>query len=54
MARIISALEISKHCLPEDLWIVVDDTVYEMTDFAPDHPGGANSMLFHRFLSKVH
>ena len=35
MARVISVKEISKHNKPEDLWIVVDETVYDMTDFAP-------------------
>lgn len=43
MARIISVQEISKHCLPEDLWTVVDGIVYDMTQFAPEHPGGAGS-----------
>jgi L-lactate dehydrogenase (cytochrome) len=46
MARNISALEIAKHCAPDDIWIVVDDTVYDMTEFAPEHPGGASSMHF--------
>lgn len=44
MARVISVQEISKHNILEDLWIVVDDTVYDMTEFAPEHPGGAGSM----------
>jgi L-lactate dehydrogenase (cytochrome) len=54
MARIISTQEISKHCLPEDLWIVVGDTVYEMTEFAPEHPGGAKSMLLYGFLRTLY
>ena len=44
MARILSVQEISKHNIPDDLWLVVDDTVYDLTDFALEHPGGANSM----------
>jgi hypothetical protein len=43
MARVISAQEILKHNITEDLWIVVDDTVYDLTEFAPEHPGGAGS-----------
>jgi L-lactate dehydrogenase (cytochrome) len=43
MARVISVQEISKHSTPEDLWIVVDNTVYDLTEFAPEHPGGASS-----------
>jgi L-lactate dehydrogenase (cytochrome) len=44
MARMLSVQEISKHNIPDDLWLVVDDTVYDLTDFAPEHPGGASSM----------
>lgn len=43
MAKIISVQEISRHNLPEDLWIVVNDHVYDMTEFTPEHPGGAES-----------
>jgi len=45
MVRIISVQEISKHNIPDDLWLVVDNTVYDLTEFAPEHPGGAGSML---------
>jgi L-lactate dehydrogenase (cytochrome) len=44
MARVLSVQDISRHNIPEDLWLVVDDTVYDLTDFAPEHPGGASSM----------
>ena len=43
MARVVSVQEISKHNIPEDLWVVVDGTVYDLTEFAPEHPGGAGS-----------
>ena len=43
MARVVSVQEISKHNIPEDLWVVVDGTVYDLTEFAPEHPGGASS-----------
>ena len=43
MARKISVQEVSRHCIAEDLWIVVDGTVYDLTEFAPEHPGGAAS-----------
>ncbi|KAA8572395.1 hypothetical protein EYC84_003017 [Monilinia fructicola] len=42
MPRSISVQEISQHNLPSDLWIVVDNTVYDLTDFAPEHPGGSS------------
>ncbi|KAI9646508.1 hypothetical protein NHQ30_004501 [Ciborinia camelliae] len=45
MPRSIPVKEISEHSLSSDLWIVVDDTVYDLTDFAPEHPGGASIIL---------
>jgi L-lactate dehydrogenase (cytochrome) len=42
--NLISVEEISKHNTPEDCWIVVDGKVWDITDFAPEHPGGGESM----------
>jgi fatty acid desaturase len=33
--------EISKHSSPSDCWLVIRDRVYDVTEFAPTHPGGA-------------
>ncbi|KAK6216234.1 hypothetical protein LQW54_003808 [Pestalotiopsis sp. IQ-011] len=43
--RLISVEEIIKHSSADDLWLVVDDTVYNVTAFAPEHPGGINILL---------
>ncbi|KAI9761137.1 MAG: hypothetical protein M4579_001184 [Chaenotheca gracillima] len=40
-----SADEISRHCKPEDVWIVVGGKVYDVTEFTPTHPGGAGVIL---------
>ncbi|KAB8670396.1 hypothetical protein FH972_026309 [Carpinus fangiana] len=42
-AKRIAVDEISQHASPEDCWIVVDGDVWDMTDFAPNHPGGPSS-----------
>jgi L-lactate dehydrogenase (cytochrome) len=34
---------ISKHNTPEDCWIVVNDEIWDVTDLAQEHPGGAAS-----------
>lgn len=41
MSGKISAQEVAKHCSQEDCWIVVNGKVYDLTRFAPNHPGGA-------------
>jgi L-lactate dehydrogenase (cytochrome) len=45
MTTPISVKEISRHNSVDDLWIVVDGFVYDLTEFAPEHPGGVDSML---------
>ncbi|KAJ5489804.1 Aldolase-type TIM barrel [Penicillium expansum] len=36
----ISAQEISQHCTRDDCWVVINDHVWDLTTFAPEHPGG--------------
>jgi cytochrome b involved in lipid metabolism len=32
--------EVKQHDTPEDLWMIIYNNVYNVTDFAKDHPGG--------------
>lgn len=41
-----SAQQISSHKTPDDCWIVVDNQVWDVTDFLDEHPGGSTSMSF--------
>lgn len=43
---LISVEEISKHNNVDDCWIVVDGKVWDITEFAPEHPGGGESACF--------
>jgi len=41
----LSLEEVAKHNKPDDLWIVVDAKVYDVTRFKALHPGGASVFL---------
>ena len=41
--RPVSVEEIKKHASEQDCWIVVDDVVWDITEFIPSHPGGNES-----------
>jgi len=41
--RSVSIEEIKKHASEQDCWIVVDDVVWDITEFIPSHPGGNES-----------
>ncbi|KAL8953213.1 MAG: hypothetical protein Q9222_000912 [Ikaeria aurantiellina] len=43
--KLLSTDEITKHRTADDLWIVVDGQVWDMTEFAPEHPGGIGIIL---------
>mmetsp|Transcript_20136 Transcript_20136/g.28089 ORF Transcript_20136/g.28089 Transcript_20136/m.28089 type:complete len:483 (-) Transcript_20136:424-1872(-) len=45
MSRIISLAEVNKHNKKKDLWIVVHGKVYDLTKFAPEHPGGSHILF---------
>jgi cytochrome b involved in lipid metabolism len=38
--------EIRKHNKKDDMWIVVNDSVYDVTKFKRTHPGGARILEF--------
>jgi cytochrome b involved in lipid metabolism len=37
--------EVSKHDQKDDCWIIIDDYVYDVTEFVEIHPGGKNMIL---------
>lgn len=42
--REVPAAEVAKHNSTEDIWIVIEEKVWDVTEFAPNHPGGFGSM----------
>jgi len=45
MAAEFTLEEVQKHNTPEDAWVIVDGTVYDVTRFAKMHPGGRQTLL---------
>ena len=47
MPALIPAREVQKHNTAEDLWVVVEGSVYDLSSFAPEHPEGLDILLQH-------
>ena len=45
MPNVISNAELCKHTKPGDCWVIIDRTVWNLTQFLPNHPGGAAIIL---------
>jgi cytochrome b involved in lipid metabolism len=43
--RRLTMKDVAAHNTPEDMWMVIDNEVYDVTDFRDEHPGGAKSMF---------
>lgn len=43
--KLLSTQEISQHNSPEDCWLVIEDGVWDCSDFVNDHPGGSALIL---------
>jgi len=39
MAKIFTKDDVASHNKPDNLWIIVDDDVYDLTKFQDEHPG---------------
>ncbi|MCJ1307195.1 hypothetical protein MMC25_000841 [Agyrium rufum] len=45
MAKVFNAEEVAKHNSPESCWVILYGKVYDVTQFLPQHPGGAKVVL---------
>ena len=43
MSKRFSAADVASHKTGSDLWIIVDEDVYDLTNFQEEHPGGKKS-----------
>ena len=37
--------EVSLHNTEDDIWIIINENVYDITDFIHEHPGGGDILL---------
>lgn len=44
--RLVSTEEVARHDSPNGCWLVVDSQVWDVSIFALDHPGGAESRSY--------
>jgi cytochrome b involved in lipid metabolism len=47
MSRTFSMHEVAQHNTLDDCWVVVNSSVYDMTDFLKDHPGGSKVVMIY-------
>lgn len=40
--------EVSLHNRDGDLWVIIEDAVYDLSKFQEDHPGGKKSSFHYR------
>ena len=47
MAKIFSHSDVATHKKPDDLWVIVDEDVYDLTKFQTEHPGNSRLITKH-------
>ncbi|VVC93412.1 unnamed protein product [Leptidea sinapis] len=45
MDRIITLNEVAKHKNQSSVWIIIHDSVYDVTSYLEEHPGGSDILL---------
>ena len=51
--RLLSVKEIAAHNGADDCWLLIEGQVWDLTQFAPDHPGGPEGELLIFELSLI-
>jgi cytochrome b involved in lipid metabolism len=54
MSKTFSKDDVASHNKPDNLWVIIDEDVYDLTKFQDDHPGGKKSTsLSHARVEKL-
>jgi cytochrome b involved in lipid metabolism len=51
MSKRFSVADVASHKTANDLYIIVDEDVYDLTNFQEEHPGGKKSIFIAILLS---
>jgi len=43
--QLITVDEVKKHAVESDCWVIVNNTVYNVTTYIPNHPGGPQQII---------
>ncbi len=46
MPQTFSRDEVAEHCTRDDLWVVIDDRVFDLTSYIEKHPGGDSLLKY--------
>ena len=53
MSQSFTSGEVASHNKPDNLYIIVDEDVYDLTKFQEEHPGGKKSTFSYRYNAKM-
>lgn len=53
MSKRFSVADVASHKTSNDLYIIVDEDVYDLTNFQEEHPGGKKSAFVIEYLRNV-
>lgn len=53
-AALVSTQHVLLHSTPDDCWVVIEGNVWDLTEFAHEHPGGASSKSAARFCRRIY
>jgi cytochrome b involved in lipid metabolism len=52
MSKVFSQSDVASHSKSDDIWIIINNDVFDVTKFQDTHPGGKKSMKAIPYFSK--
>ena len=51
MSKTFSQSDVASHNKPDNLWIIVDEDVYDLSKFQDEHPGMCDFLILYALLT---